>query len=154
MRAALALALRPLRHFADCSGRSRRLELLAWHLTMSFAGLLLLRFVPEEGEQAASTALTYALLCPTLALFVRRLHDSGRSGYWLLLLAPALVANAYRHWRIIGEDMTPTAAASLPWEVGLPVALAGLAGFVLLLWNDDPADNRYGPNPRLDAPAA
>jgi uncharacterized membrane protein YhaH (DUF805 family) len=40
------------------------------------------------------------LLCPAAALAVRRLHDTGRSGWWLLLGLPALAGNIWESARL------------------------------------------------------
>jgi uncharacterized membrane protein YhaH (DUF805 family) len=140
-------ALLPLRRYAEFGGRSRRTELVAFYLLIMLVGfpltfaMLMLR--SSEIAVAAGWLLPLALLCPSVALIVRRLHDTGRSGWWALLAVPNV---AHSIWQ-----------ASDPEAPGLEdaEALAGLASlglFVLLMWNDDPEPNRYGPNPRYDAP--
>jgi uncharacterized membrane protein YhaH (DUF805 family) len=148
----LAWALLPLRRYAEFGGRSTRTELVAFYLLimlvgvpLTFAMLLLRSF---EIAIAAGWLLQLALLCPSLALAVRRLHDSGRSGWWLLLAVPGVALS-------IWQDFHPEAAPrpkGLPSPLELAISAASLASLVLLLWNDDPGPNRYGPNPRYDPP--
>ncbi len=78
--------------YATLRGRAGRREY--WVFSLVFAGIwLLLRAVDDiaglhldaDGERgAASTLFALALLLPLLAVGVRRLHDAGRSGWWLL----------------------------------------------------------------------
>jgi uncharacterized membrane protein YhaH (DUF805 family) len=43
-------------------------------------------FIPHPGLSPLNTVFTLAVLLPSLAVMVRRLHDTGRSGWWLLLV--------------------------------------------------------------------
>jgi uncharacterized membrane protein YhaH (DUF805 family) len=149
----LAWAVLPLRRYAEFGGRSTRTELVAFYLLVMLIlafGVALSVFVPvlrSAGIAVVGWLLLLALLSPSVALAVRRLHDSGRSGWWALLALPGNALNLL-------HDFYPGAA--LEPERMAPLAdLAGLAGLgllVLLLWNDDPEPNRYGPNPRMDPP--
>lgn len=65
----------------DFRGRSTRPEYWWWQL-MTAVGAL---FVGEEPSALVSLVIL-ALFVPSLAVAVRRLHDTGRSG-WTLLLA-------------------------------------------------------------------
>ncbi len=64
-----------------------------------------------------------AVLIPSLALFMRRLHDSGKSGWWTLII------------------------------LSLFVPFVNLIGMVIVLvfmcLGGDPGPNEYGPNPRF-----
>ena len=90
----------PLVRYADFSGRSRRLEY--WMFTL-FLCIVIFGFVflalamagePVDGEGPslfAGVGLIIAILfalgifIPSLAVQVRRMHDQGRSGWWILL---------------------------------------------------------------------
>ena len=87
---------------------------------------------------AALVMLTLAL--PTLAVATRRLHDTGRSGWWLLLpIAPYLGFFAFTMWGWAGAPGAPapvtTPEAGIPWPVIFAFALqmAFLLGGVVLL---------------------
>lgn len=154
------IALRPLRHFADFRGRSTRTELVAFYLlimlTGTVAGLLSAVAVaafgfPDPGFNDVMDVVWLIFLCPLLALAVRRFHDHGKSAWWLLILLPQTVLKlreAYLHgWR----DWSGT--PDVPLAVGIPLVLLLLVFYGLLLWKDDEGTNRYGPNPRYDAPS-
>ena len=147
------LALRPLRHFADFSGRSTRGEMFYFSLLLAVlvipAAVADMAFGTLNLTEWASLGLTILLLCPILAMCVRRLHDVGRSGWWLLFALPAVAMTGWaRLQHLLHPFVYPPARLPLPDAVE-PVAQAlGLAVAILLLWNDDPEPNRYGPNPR------
>jgi uncharacterized membrane protein YhaH (DUF805 family) len=146
----------PLRRYAEFGGRSTRTEFFAFYLLVMLilaAGAVASLFVPvlrSAGMAVVGWLLLLALLCPSVALTVRRLHDSGRSGWWALLALPGNALNLL-HDFYAGPPLSPERMAPLADLAGL-AGLAGLALFVLLVWNDDPGPNRYGPNPRMDAP--
>lgn len=85
----------PLRRYADFKGRSRRKEY--WSFTLFQLAVYALVVTPEfigepaaDGEIKLSTQILLggAMLffaIPTLAVQVRRMHDRGRSGWWLLI---------------------------------------------------------------------
>jgi len=115
LREAATLWLRPWRHGLDFSGRSGRVETIFFAATVFVGGLVcgaigayLLRragissapFSWRSGRVAVSGDPTYWLslislmVCfvPGLALGIRRCHDFGRSGWWLLpVIVPELV---------------------------------------------------------------
>lgn len=77
-----------LSHYATFSGRANRREF--WMFTLVSAILYGVLIVVDSilGWQHGGLSLIYSLLVllPTLAVQVRRLHDTNRSGRWLLLL--------------------------------------------------------------------
>jgi uncharacterized membrane protein YhaH (DUF805 family) len=76
-----------LRKYAVFSGRARRQEY--W---MFFLFNLLFLFIAVYVDQVTGTFFivtsiySIAMIIPNLAVGVRRLHDIGRSGWWLLLM--------------------------------------------------------------------
>lgn len=85
--------------YATFSGRATRSEY--WYVVL-FGYLLALLIVflgmiidSPELIIGLSTVLSLILLVPGLALCIRRLHDTGRSGWWyLLVLIPYIGAFA------------------------------------------------------------
>jgi len=89
-----------LKKYAVFSGRSRRKEYWFFVLFNIIASIVLAMvdsatgsFNPETGMGTLGTIYALAVLLPSLAVSVRRLHDTGRSGWWLLLgLVPVIGA--------------------------------------------------------------
>lgn len=76
-----------LQRFADFSGRASRREFCGFFLfyflgTQGFAKLEAL----NSGIIALTALFALIFLLPMLAVLVRRLHDTDRSGYWAFLL--------------------------------------------------------------------
>ena len=86
-----------LKKYADFNGRARRKEywmfalfncLIAFAVTGTFFGASAL--LGEKSDLAAMAMIPlflycFAMLIPSLAVTVRRLHDTGRSGWWYLI---------------------------------------------------------------------
>lgn len=95
----ISLAVRTvLSKYATFSGRASRAEFWWWILAVFLISIVtqiidaaivgpMLGF--EGGDASAgqllSLLLSLAVLLPALAVAVRRLHDIGRSGWWILL---------------------------------------------------------------------
>jgi uncharacterized membrane protein YhaH (DUF805 family) len=77
-----------LKNYTDFSGRARRTEYWMFGL-VNFAITLVfyvLAFVAHSGFFILLVALYgLAVLLPSLAVLVRRLHDIGMSGWWILI---------------------------------------------------------------------
>lgn len=80
-----------LQHYATFTGRARRREY--WWFTLVNLGVVVaLSLVDAALDTGALTGLySLAVLVPALAVSVRRLHDTGRSGLWLLISLVPLV---------------------------------------------------------------
>lgn len=70
-----------IKQYADFKGRARRQEFWMFTLFYCLASILVsMIFLPLFGS-----LLMLGLLVPSLAVNVRRLHDVGKSGLWMLL---------------------------------------------------------------------
>lgn len=81
-----------LKKYATFSGRAQRAEYWYFFLfyILTFIGLSFIdgitgTFSEEAGIGLLSGLYSLAILIPSLAVGVRRLHDTGRSGWWLLV---------------------------------------------------------------------
>jgi uncharacterized membrane protein YhaH (DUF805 family) len=77
---------------ADFSGRSRRSEYWYFQLFNFFAGIVVCIFgylfsSPDSMSTLAIFCSVYGLISfvPSLSVTVRRLHDTGKSGWWYLI---------------------------------------------------------------------
>ena len=96
-----------LQKYIDFNGRASLSEYW-WFVLLTFATV----FIPIIGW-----ILRLILLLPSLAVQVRRLHDMGRSAWWLLLLVPPITV------------------------IGVIVLL------IMSIFPGTPGPNRYGPDP-------
>ncbi|GAA3102292.1 DUF805 domain-containing protein [Pseudonocardia yunnanensis] len=81
-----------LRQYADFNGRARRTEYWMFTLVSVIVGLVLglVDEVVFVGPGLSTTGWLHtiysvAVIIPTLAVGARRLHDTGRSAWWLLI---------------------------------------------------------------------
>jgi uncharacterized membrane protein YhaH (DUF805 family) len=102
----MELLLRPFRHYFDCRGRSGRAELWLF-VCLSLILLVLARPVDQAlgvppridaqgralpGAGPALAGVMLLLFVPGVAVTIRRLHDTGRRGWWMLLpIAPPFI---------------------------------------------------------------
>ncbi|PGL72686.1 DUF805 domain-containing protein [Bacillus sp. AFS055030] len=78
--------LKVLKNYAVFSGRARRTEYWMFFLFNAIITIILAILQSIAGIDELLTGI-YGLLTllPSLAVGARRLHDSGRSGWWLLI---------------------------------------------------------------------
>lgn len=96
-----------MRHYADCNGRANREEYwmyVSFYIIFSIVWVMLIGIIfaifnlHPGGIMRASMMYTFLLALPGLAVSVRRLHDTGHSG-WMLLLTLIPVAGAI--WMLV-----------------------------------------------------
>lgn len=146
--------------YVDFNGRARRSEFWYWELFTLIVGVVA-GWIPFVGN-----LLNLAIILPTLAVGARRLHDTDRSGWWLLMsvvpgiivgiLAIALFGSAFLG--IIAGTINPDAIADIVVSnVGLLVAYlisilaAVICSIILIIWwasDSTPGTNKYGENPK------
>jgi len=101
----MELMFAPLKRYFDFQGRSRRSEYWLFYLLTIIVTMVL--YVPmlsvgmnfETGEPNAIGGLVMLVLVlvwlglfiPSLAVLIRRLHDTNRSGWWVLISLLPLV---------------------------------------------------------------
>lgn len=151
--------------YATFSGRARRSEYWYFVLFTFLAGIVL-SFIPF-----VNFIWPLAILIPTLAVSVRRLHDTGKSGWAiLLLLIPTLLYMGYVLYFIfavvapyVGTDLSsidPSTVMELLMENSSSLLIfAGLEllnFIVLIIWivwmckDSQPGENKWGPNPKAN----
>ena len=90
-----------------------------------------------------------AALLPTLSVTVRRFHDTGRSGWWLLVpVGLALAASAVTVANFIAHDGREPSTGLLLF-IGLLIILWIASTILLIVWMALPSisgNNAYGPN--------
>jgi len=87
-----------LKNYAVFSGRARRAEYwyfalfyLIFYAVAAIVDVMTGSFDRASGIGICTGILTLAFLIPSLSVSVRRLHDTGRTGWWLLIAFIPLV---------------------------------------------------------------
>ncbi len=158
-----------LRQYVGFAGRAPRSEYWFWVL---FCGVVSAVLHGLEGGAAQGspgpigTAFSLATFLPGLAVAVRRLHDTERSGWWLLLPSVVMVVLAVAVGRVVAEVMAQggvvteaVVAAMGPRLMALLFAAAAWLVVVglFLVWfcaRGTRGANRFGADPLATPPAA
>lgn len=117
-----------LKKYVDFSGRARRKEYwyfflfyLLFYFAAAFIDGMFGAFDSEDGMALLTTVFALAMLLPSITVGVRRLHDTGRSGWWLLIaLVPVLGALVLLFFSV--QDSEPGDNRFGPNPKGLAVA--------------------------------
>jgi uncharacterized membrane protein YhaH (DUF805 family) len=75
-----------LKQYAGFAGRARRSEYWWFFLFNAIVSIVTGIIDAAVGSQILGIVVGLALLLPGIAVGVRRLHDTGRSGWWLLIV--------------------------------------------------------------------
>jgi uncharacterized membrane protein YhaH (DUF805 family) len=90
-----------VKKYAVFSGRARRKEywmFVLFNIIFSFVATLLdsvIGTTSDSGYGLLSVLYSLAVLLPTLAVGIRRLHDIGKSGWWLLITLIPLIGSIW-----------------------------------------------------------
>jgi uncharacterized membrane protein YhaH (DUF805 family) len=144
--------LEPFRRSFDYSGRSRRREYWGYAL-VTFIVLNVIGWIEEtlgldraDGGPGSPVGgiVWLVLMIPGLAVAIRRLHDSNRAGWWVLLpVAPFLF------W-IIALVGGFSSDSLFPF-VMVAIVVAPLVFLVLMCLPGTRGPNRFGPDPKGDS---
>jgi uncharacterized membrane protein YhaH (DUF805 family) len=158
----------PLKRYAEFSGRSRRMEywmffvfqfligIAFWVLMMVVGGAAMMGGGGPGALMAAGGGIMIvmalyalvglALLIPGIAVAVRRLHDTNRSGWWLLAPLCGYVV------MFIGTGMVAAGSTSTG---GILAMLGGIGALVMVLvllvfmfLEGTKGPNRFGADPK------
>jgi uncharacterized membrane protein YhaH (DUF805 family) len=161
----------PLKRYAEFSGRSRRMEYWMWALFLLLLNIAFWVLMMVVGGAAMMTGggnpgallaagggimilvllfglISLGLIIPNIAVGVRRLHDTDRTGWWLLApLIPYILI-----W--VGTGMAVSNPGS-PGTGGIVAMIGGIGVFVLaitllvfMFLDGTKGPNRFGPDPK------
>lgn len=74
-----------LSQYVGFQGRARRSEYWYFCLFNVILGVVASIIAQLTGVKILSTLVTLALLLPGIAVDIRRMHDIGKSGWWILI---------------------------------------------------------------------
>jgi uncharacterized membrane protein YhaH (DUF805 family) len=152
-------AKRPIQKYADFTGRAPRAEFWWYVLAVVILSIIariidsLIGMTLVGSYGLLSLIVALGLLVPNIAVGVRRLHDTNRSGWWLLLpivpycLAFVLGGAAMMGGAAMGSGAGAMAGAGI---AGIFALIGMVCAIVVLVFYCLPGtlgDNRYGPNP-------
>jgi uncharacterized membrane protein YhaH (DUF805 family) len=163
-------AKRPLEKYADFNGRAPRAEFWWYALLVVVAAIIamVLDSLFGTGNMVGPYGLVTLLVLlatfiPSLAVQTRRLHDTDRSGIWLVgfyipyFIYVYLAMKALKtmeNMRATGEVPTETGSLLLTGLIGLVVLVLAIILIVFFVKQGTSGDNRYGPDPYAgDQPA-
>ena len=111
----MEMMIAPLKKYADFQGRARRAEYWMFVLfqLLVYIAVAILGLILSGGKTDSATAtglmalVTLGLLLPSIAVTVRRLHDTNRTGWWILINFLPLIGGL---WLLVLTvlDGTPT----------------------------------------------
>ena len=192
----MELMFRPLARYADFQGRARRSEYWLWALFRFILSVIMfiLQYALIIGAAASSAAsgqaeganatgaagavglltllnwvIILGLLLPHTAVAVRRLHDTNRSGWWVVFpyvvgLVALIVVFTLNSESIINSAKSVSSMSNpgnsnaglalalqifraMIWVI-VPFLLAKLLTFIFRVTEGTPGSNRFGPNPK------
>ncbi|MGI9257134.1 MAG: DUF805 domain-containing protein [Salinispira sp.] len=170
-----------LKKYATFAGRARRKEFWSFFIIHTLFSIILfaipLGYIVSalfQGNAIPPIALVLAVLSiiysaativPALAVTVRRLHDTGKSGIWAF--SPGItiqIAGTIAFGFAILVFVSSTGLediVSLVWSgaifsrlnivnvlVFVPLLINSIALFIFYVQDSQPAENTYGPNPK------
>jgi uncharacterized membrane protein YhaH (DUF805 family) len=163
----------PLKRYAEFSGRSRRMEywMFQLFLILVYVALMVLMMVlgggalmaggdPSAVMAAGGAALivgglymlfALAMFIPNLAVSVRRLHDTNRSGWWLLAPLSGYVIMVIGTVMAAGSPDNPGLGGILAMVGMIAVIGLGLTLLVFMFLEGTRGPNQYGPDPKGEA---
>lgn len=163
--------LEVLKKYAVFGGRARRKEYWYFVLFNSLIAIVLAiidsvtgSFSAEVGMGVLGGIYTLGVLIPGIAVMVRRLHDTNRSGWWLLIGLPLIIVGTGAGFAIVLLAIVLPVFAITDSIVLIGVGIIALSVFaafigsivilVFTVQDSQPGDNQYGPNPKAEAVAA
>jgi uncharacterized membrane protein YhaH (DUF805 family) len=131
---------RCLANFANFEGRASRPEFWYFALAVTVAGLIVgVLDAAVIGYNLLSFLFNLAVTLPSLAVGARRLHDTGRSGWWQ---APVILG-----------IFAPITATAFGHQLGLISVVCTIPALAFCAMNGTSAPNQYGDPPNAGASA-
>ena len=154
---------RGFRNYITFSGRATRAEY--WWFFLFVQAVSLASVVPIVGW-IISLLGSLALIIPQISISVRRLHDIGKTGWWVLVWYGTL-ATGWVFWgigfmaKLIGLEesgKTDTEIEAIYQNWFIWAAILGLASIAIMIWwimwfvkKGNKGPNKYGLDPREPA---
>lgn len=161
----------PFKRYADFSGRSRRMEFWMWQLfqfllyvavivlsvALGGGAMMMVGKDPSSALAAGGTILIifafYGIYClaiiiPSIAVAVRRLHDTNRTGWWVLAPIVPYILLIVAGGVAAGSPDSAGAASILALILMLVMVALAIVLLVFYFLDGTPGTNSYGPDPK------
>ena len=149
--------LKCLRQYADFHGRARRKEYwyftlfyLLFTIALSFILYVATWSITYSADLALWVAcmgiLIWSLACviPSLAVAVRRLHDTGRRGWTMLyVIVPSVISSVTSPFAYVS-----TLALWLNILASIITLIASVVIFIFYCQDGEEGENQWGPDPK------
>ena len=138
-----------LKKYAKFEGRARRKEywmFILFDFIFAIAAAVLDEILGSE--PVISIVYGLVLILPTLAVTVRRLHDTNRSGWWILLFVIPLITMFFFVFLSLGSLFF-----DFEFLLGLSFIILIIGWTVLLVFtllDSNARKNWYGKNPKIE----
>lgn len=140
-------------------GRSRRSEFWWFFLIYYLANAIVTGIVEVAAPLWASTVVSQIITAFAFSITVRRLHDTGKSAWWVVV---SWAANAIYSFYAVGSGIlaattainaSPSDILKLFTDPVLAICLVvysatGIAIFIFCLLDSKPEANKYGKSPK------
>jgi len=149
VRRPIEWAVLPLKRYAAFRGRAPRAEYW-WFCLLVAGGQLIFGQLDRLADIGAACSIVFglAMALPWLAVTVRRLHDTARSGWWLLSFVLAWIAVTLIGI-VLGSMDEPS--ESVEFTAGMAILLIVLGTvaslLALMVLPGTRMANRFGPDP-------
>ena len=144
------------------SGRARRSEYWYFYLftiLLGIAASVIDAIIGIGGEDLGLVGglVTLATFIPTITAQVRRLHDTGRSGWWIGIAFIVAIVFIVAIWGSFGlssaDDIFEGTGAALILVFILLAIVYSITMLVFMCLDSQEGSNKYGPNPKHDTGA-
>ena len=138
--------VRVMENYAVFEGRASRSEfwwyVLATVIVAFFVGVpaLALSFIPYA-PYILAYGFVLAIFTPTLAVIVRRLHDTGRSAWWSLGFVVSVIYD-------LADHFVPPGIDALLWTVWIAFMLYNIVLVIFMALPGNSGENKCGADPR------
>ncbi|MET3195877.1 DUF805 domain-containing protein [Bacillus sp. OAE603] len=144
--------LKVLKNYVNFKGRARRKEYWMFTLVTTLISIFISLIELPFNTDISSNIYALVTALPTLAVTTRRLHDIGKSGWWVVLPTVLLIPIL-----LVGMGITESMDFLIGNGVGLTIffVLCISYGILMLVWtctDSQAAENKYGKNPKANDP--
>ena len=142
--------MRPLKKYAQFSGRAPRAEFWWFYLATLVVGFIADVVDRVTGSEFGVLGLVFSLgvTIPSIAVTVRRLHDTSRTGWWLFaVLVPAAIFGFQASQAALARQFETSELAPSMWVSTFGLVAACVVLLIFMVLPGTKGSNGHGPDP-------